>query len=353
MNSSKKIYGFSLIEVSLLLVVFSVLAVVALQNITSGYENEKNEQVFKKLKLIRTAILNYVRETGHYPCPANPYLPTTDEFYAKGQRDSEGNCKFVVDCTTATPGGSAPDNVLCYKSNSVDRANLSVNYGIVDADYIMGSVPCEDLGLNRDCLTTNDGQKITYATSTYLSKPSPCVSFVANSGLNTISGAYKLKILKNFNPAVNLASNYASNKMFSSSANEPEFVLIYHGSDGVGSWSKSGIRVEATSVSSGGLINDNLYQQVNHNINSSQQLDEYFLSPARPLDTPDANLTSTNPKIIFGDILLYGKASDTDLPKKICLNCQSCDVGWIDKVEKLDSFTSCASSVPDAATVCN
>lgn len=352
--------GFSLIELSLLLLVFGALSVVVVQNLDSGTENNKNTAIYKQMKNIRSAILAYQKSVGYYPCPANPYLSATSQYYAIGQRYTNGNCvaENATEASATCAANASPNNVLCFKSITVDRVNVSSNYNIPKGDIIMGTVPCEDIGLPRDCMETPDGQKIAYATSSHLSRINPCISYVSSTGRSVVSGVYKFKLLKSYSPASSVVVNYSSssgaNQLISSSTNLPDFVLLYSGTDGVGGWTKAGTRITAKSASSGGYENDNIYQQINHNLNTaSRQVDEYFLVPAKPLDTPDASLVAANTKIVFGDIIVFGKASETDLPKKICLNCRSCNVGWLNEIERLDTFTSCASSSPSATTVCN
>lgn len=340
--------GFSLIEISLLLIVFGALAVVALQNYQAETDTTKIKVVYEKMRDIKNAIDTYVITNGYYPCPANPYLDSSSEYYAKGPRDINGNCQMETACNTATPGGSSPDDVLCYADPSFDRTAISANYSVPEGDFLMGAVPCEDLGLNRDCMLTSEGLKIGYSTSSHLSRVVPCASYISSTGALEVPASYKFKVMSNFNKDDSVATNYGNYPTFASATDRPDYILWYSGADSIGAWTREGTRITGTSVSSGGFINDNLFQQVNHNINTSSQTDDYFLIPQRPLDTPDSDLVSANSKVVFGDILMYGKVSDTVLPKMVCLDCQSCDGAWQNRVVRLTSFTNCSSTTPVA-----
>jgi type II secretory pathway pseudopilin PulG len=330
--------GFSLIELSVLLLVFAGLAVVAVQNYSEGSKVENLQTVTDKLKIIKRAILNYAANQGYYPCPADPTQTSNNANYAKGARDSSGNC--------TTTG------LLTYADPTVDRTNLHALYSIPTYDYVMGTVPCEDIGLPKDCMISPSGNKYGYTTSTHLSRINPCISFVSSTANSTVTIPYKFKMLKNFTTTQTLTQNYAvaANKIYSSTSLEPEFLLIYFGEDGIGSWTKEGSRATSVSVSSGSYISDNLYQQVNHNINTSKQTDEYFLNPEKPLDNPNANLSATNQPIVFGDVLVYGQATTTEVQRKVCLRCRNCSLSHQDIVVRLDSFTNCVTS--PMPTVC-
>lgn len=331
--------GFSLIELSVLLLIFSGLAVIALQNYTAGSEVENLGEVHDDLRLIKESIISYANAQAHYPCPADPTLPASNANFAKGLRNADGNCDTT--------------GLLTYTDPTVDRTNIHSIYNLAANDIIMGTVPCEDLGLPKRCMISPEGHKYSYAVSTHTSRIDPCDTYISDTANSSIVVPTRFKMLKSYDPSESLADNYANagRKHFTTATNEPHFVLVYFGKDGIGAWTEAGTRITSIQLSSsGGYINDNSYQLVNHNIGGVYDVDEYFLAPGKPLDTPDANLTAAQTPLVFGDVLVFENDADDFITTRTCLRCRNCSVSHQDVVVRLSSFSNCSTS--PMPTVC-
>jgi prepilin-type N-terminal cleavage/methylation domain-containing protein len=68
--------GFSLVELSITLIIIGVLAAAALQAYNSYYQNRLIQKTTENIEYVNDRIAGFVEEHGFYPCPAAPSDPS-------------------------------------------------------------------------------------------------------------------------------------------------------------------------------------------------------------------------------------------------------------------------------------
>lgn len=96
--------GFSLIELSLVVVIMAILLSMILPQATLNQERRRNAQLLDQLNTIETALLNYRKRNGRLPCPANgALLQTAADYGIEGAP--------VGGCTSGSPAANfGPDS---------------------------------------------------------------------------------------------------------------------------------------------------------------------------------------------------------------------------------------------------
>lgn len=136
-RNNKKITAFSLIELSMVLLVISFLLAASVPIFQTISENTKIKITNQKIKTIYEAMGAYLQAHGRIPCPASTLLTKTDDNYGK-----EVNCDYDL----ATITGSS---IGIWQS----PWNKSVIYGII---------PAVTLGLPKEMVEDGFGSKIAY-----------------------------------------------------------------------------------------------------------------------------------------------------------------------------------------------
>jgi len=312
-SSAKSIKGFTLIELSLSVLLVSAVATYTLTKYTTGEELTQNDQVVDKLKEIKSAVLELASSQGYYPCPVSNLISTDASEYGEETRTSTGFCDTNEFYNKDEVTTGYIDDGSGGKRFTFD---VSSDYN----DFYIGAVPCKTLGLSDDCGVDNNGNRLAYAVSNVLSQPNQCAIYIDDAGSDT-TRPYSFNILNDYDLGDSLATNITNYD----NGDEPHFVVIYYGNDGVGAYPfEGGIaakKIKALSLGNGTFLGDNAYQEVNHNINSS--FDNVFFMPDRPIETPDGSVGSDVAKITFGDVLVWGKSSDVEI--NTCVHCRSCD----------------------------
>lgn len=90
----KKISGFTLVEVSVVLVIVALL----LAGVMGAYRNQLEANRIRETRLaltdIRDAIFGFTIGSGHLPCPADPELAGSAAGAGQEARDAESKCAF-------------------------------------------------------------------------------------------------------------------------------------------------------------------------------------------------------------------------------------------------------------------
>ena len=87
-----KINGFTLIELSISMLVVGILIVAVLTPYTVWKQNEIRQTTENNLDLVNQALNEFLASNGRYPCPARLDLPRTDPNYGV-----ESNCDPATD----------------------------------------------------------------------------------------------------------------------------------------------------------------------------------------------------------------------------------------------------------------
>lgn len=315
--------GFSLIELSIFLSILSVFVVLSLTETSITEPMEKQAEAINDLKEIKAAVDNYLSENGYFPCPADPSLNAGDSSFGIGVRNpTSGHCEASNLDTTDVDSGI----IIAIELKEYDIAG----YDPIEKEILFGAVPCVELGLQDDCMLDPYGHKYTYGVMGIKTLSNQCNRFVTSSASRenimpsseTVDGSVS-DAIDDSNFVVVTDTNVADtpsyvNDTIHSYENGPDYVVVYHGEDGIGAY--SGSSASKISGTIGAVDLDNELQEMNHHISGSTYgVDKFVLVPDVPINVSDAEYTSAQKNLIFGDIVIWGDNSGYEM-----LNCIKC-----------------------------
>ncbi len=139
--------GFSLIELSVVILIISIIAAGMLSISSVNLDADKKQITQKRIQAIYKALGNYVAKNYYLPCPASLELAKTDADYGA----EEGDTAATNTARTCTEAG-------VYKSSDV-------------GNIIYGMVPVAALGLPEDMAVDGFGTRFGYVVNNYLASP--------------------------------------------------------------------------------------------------------------------------------------------------------------------------------------
>lgn len=398
-----KQFGFSLIELSLTLIVIGSLALVAMTKIVQQKNIDRKKIVTEDLVRIKEAIQDFASKNGYYPCPARPGYDASDYQFAtsasvsaNGYLDFEQilhpgcgkNFATTMVSSDEVHGADAGllrddkyfDDILLYRNNtpytswylfrgwSYQSNDLSGQVPVITqskyqdlyGDIVKGDVPCKEIGLEQDCGISPDGNKYSYIVSMALTMPKNnplnvapniafyggCASFCRVSDQPTLenpdinpSKALKVKPIKSWNGEDALDSSYAA-----SGHDEVDFALIDYGENGLGAYNSSGGRNNFVGATSFELLNikPSDVQAYGPNADTGGWVNEYIYAPIQPND-----IRTNADKNYFDDIVVLG-GSNSKINGRICVHCS----GYTNKGLILENITDCAASLTAIQAAC-
>ncbi len=197
--------GFTLVDLSIALIVISLLAVPILQEYNNYIQTKAFTESSSNQITINAAIEEFYLENGRYPCPADPTLKLGDAGY--GNEDCSGTNL----------------NVPVVNAFEQDGTSAINNNGMNGQDKVLiGAVPFMTLKIKEAYTFDGHKNKITYAVTkftTVVGEFNPDAAVVGSILLFRADGSFTL------------AQN--------------QYVLISHGEDGLGAYSSAGVLVAA------------------------------------------------------------------------------------------------------------
>jgi prepilin-type N-terminal cleavage/methylation domain-containing protein len=165
--------GFSLIELSVVVLIIGILIYMTLAAGREQLEIARIKQTQYKLQKIQTALAVYLKTFGYLPCPADGTAAINSATFGAQSRNS---------------ANSMADSVLTDSSCSANLVDF------VPVVYI-GVVPVTTLGMSPESMFDGWGNRITYIVSIPCIDPDNWVSSsrfkcVDTSGGNQIDGDY-------------------------------------------------------------------------------------------------------------------------------------------------------------------
>lgn len=229
--------GFSLVELSVVLIIVGILTGMGLTSLYAYMERESRATTFVRLDAVEQSLYLYAARNKRLPCPADGSL---DEGSASaGLEQRSGNV-----CSSGVQYSTVPWRDLgLAQGASYDGWNRRISYRVF---YDAGGTPAGGRGLVRPggidmsaCVTSaaDDGGAVTDCASDGSTVP---IEFLRNKGL-TIRTAVA--------PAGSVIRSPSTPEYGGGAA----FVLISHGKNGVGGYIKSGAnpgRSESPSLNS-------------------------------------------------------------------------------------------------------
>ena len=233
--------GFTLIEMSVMLVIISFIVVTLFTTSKPTVNQRTNTQV--TLEKVQLAMTQYATANNYYPCPADGSLSIDDAGFGKGTRTISPS----LDCNDANfTVGSTPNRVF------------------------IGVIPVKDLGLGTEDMMDEWGHRLLYAISE---------SMVENSSYGTNCG--NITILSDYDDANPVDAQDAANITTAKAS----YILMSYGQDGIGAYPyEGGSRIAPVNLggSSSGNYVDSIYQQINHHMYGDSE-DGIFLKLYAPI----------------------------------------------------------------------
>jgi prepilin-type N-terminal cleavage/methylation domain-containing protein len=115
--------GFSLVELSIVVVILSTIAVLGLGSAAAYLGHTAYATTQARLAVIDNAIRNYRKIYGYLPCPVTRTVAITSSAYGKETRDGSGNCTNGANITSSSPA-------LRYGMVPVRDLNLPLSYAV-------------------------------------------------------------------------------------------------------------------------------------------------------------------------------------------------------------------------------
>ena len=212
--------GFSLIELSLALIIIGLLAAPLLHQYNMYTKRRVKEQTTLSQMTIARAVSDFVDANGRYPCPARYTLDEDDpnhgrESYAPGP---PGACVPAagIFATTGRDANAAggPDPVL------------------------IGAVPYASLNIPYEMALDGWKRKITYAVSERM----------ANGSITPFDDTQG---------AISIAESDGDNLAPNATVGSQPYILVSHGDNGAGAYSTSGVLVALCPAAAAGREREN------------------------------------------------------------------------------------------------
>jgi len=270
--------GFTLVELAVLLVIISLVAVGALTMRENKAVVETSKDTLKHLHKLKLALGKYARANGHLPCPSDPKLTINDNNFGKDVRaDATADCSAALESYT-------PDTAI--EGECADK-------------IFSGMVPIKELGLNLDDMVDSWGRRITYAVGGNMTKTTT-YDYASNA----------IKLLRKFKRASTgstLTTDGDGNTTGDIVIAPVGFILLSYGPDGVGAYPFDGgvnmIKPRRKDAATA-LVDSDLHR-MNHRISpdySIMPLTNVFAAPnAKMVDDIGVELMH------FDDILVAGR----------------------------------------------
>lgn len=258
MRSTKS--GFSLLELSVVLVIIAVLLGGAITLTAVSVENLAANTTNAKLKALQQALYDYRIAYNRLPCPANSSYLLTDNYYGVEAARVGGWCS-----------GGVPE------ADTVEAPGAEI-----------GMVPVRTLGLPDDAAIDGWGRRIGYAVSK---------DYVASNAFSSVvatDATTRLTILNNASDAV-LATTGA-------------YVLVSHGKNGHGAYSGA-----TAALINAAVTNSN--ELLNCKCDSTGAYDGGSATPSYFVQG-DEQPDSTNELNNFDDMVVFARRADLRNPAK-------------------------------------
>ncbi len=203
MRRHRHISGFSLLEMSIVLLIIAIVAGGGAVMLSASVEKRQYDETNEKMRVIQKALLDYRRAFNRLPCPGDLTLAST-------------NAEFGLEAgkTTNTVESCAGDS---------PAANYTSTFFTTANDIDVGALPVRTLGLPDDYMFDGWGRRFTYAVDN---------RFTVVDAFNNIdvSEATEVRIMV-------LSASIATK------TTSAAYVLLSHGETGQGAYSREGDRI--------------------------------------------------------------------------------------------------------------
>lgn len=205
-NNRNKKYGFSLIELSIVLVIVGLLSAAAVTILGSRLDTEKYNVTKEKIEVITEALNRFYAANSRLPCPAQGTLKLGDSDFGQSIYSSGTGVDKGCDISNPSNTSAIADN----HATNTPAGTSSVDVG--GGKWIrQGTVPTRTLGLADAMMYDGYGNKFTYAVTEKFTSNAVNGSIVINDGISS-------------SPVTTSAA----------------FIIVSHGKDAKGAYSSAG-----------------------------------------------------------------------------------------------------------------
>lgn len=227
--------GFTLVDLSIALVVLGLLAVPVLQQYNQYIQNKAYSDTSASQIAIKGALDEFYLEGGRYPCPADPTLTEADSGYG------EEDCAGVLSVPAFDTAG-----------NPIDR------YGGGQDNVLIGAIPFDTLKIEEKHTFDGYTNKFTYVVSEILTNVATYDPMDA-----TPDGAVAVN-------GFSMVEDPPSSGIFvrvpvTVQPGDAHYIVVSHGALGIGGYSSTGIPIDvcpvgaAETAESENCDNDNVF----------------------------------------------------------------------------------------------
>jgi len=288
MGMLRERYGFTMVEISVVLVGIAIITAMGISAGSSVLESTRRVSTEKKLDQIEAAMIRYRDRFGRLPCPGAPGLLQSDANYGV-EAETPG------DCTGGTPAATAT----------------------TAEEGVWGSVPTHSLGLNSEFMYDAWGRKFQYEVTRSMTAQH---SFAASQPGDSCS--YEVE-------------NASGNAL----AKKAVYTLVSFGKNGTGGYLKNGTEMDGSSSTKEELnirsINNDAYVAALGIVRDEREDATYYDDLVRYVFREQMEKSSTISMPTFdGPDMLLGY--DTSMSGQITFGKRSCGI-----------FTDFTNTLPD------
>ena len=153
----KRRYGFSLVEIAVVLVIISVLIAIVAVPLATQMEQRRTEESQKQLETIKEAIIGFAIASGRLPCPATTASGGAEKFAAMGSA-TNGNCQQFVGLVPAVTLGLSPVDSSGFVVDAWGLTQNRIAYGVSNRTITSVTSTCPTIVTNP-VLTSTDGMR--------------------------------------------------------------------------------------------------------------------------------------------------------------------------------------------------
>jgi len=197
-NSWSKQAAYTLLELSLVLVVLSLLVAGIIQLVTQNTRRDAMTEVKRKMDAIEAELLDFSRRNGYLPCPADSSVAITSQYF--GIQAIPSSTGITGASTTACVNTAMYNNYSDLASDGGTYAAQSAAF-YDGAHTVAGDVPIKTLGLSDEYMFDPWGGRFFYAVDQRMTMSSafstnPVITASTTVGTISIedgSGNYKVQ----------------------------------------------------------------------------------------------------------------------------------------------------------------
>ena len=234
--------GFSLIEVSIALIVIALLMLPIIATYNLYIENRKLSITDSVLTITRASILKYYEKNGVYPTPANPSI-------------AQGAGGFGLQRPGPWPACDVASTTVC------QTPNTGFGTGVV----LIGDIPFATLGIPYKTVLDGYGKKLKYA----------------------VTLSQTILPFNNANGAIEVLNDAGNSIYLTPATPRSHFVVMSHGQNGMGAFTLGGVRflpctlgtTESENCNNDGIFRSNvnaLGRVVIFDVAGATQFDDYL-----------------------------------------------------------------------------